>query len=105
MTTELDLTADVVDVAAALVDISSESHHEREIADVVQAALSGCAHLSIQRSGNAIVAETQATPIEVIIAGHLDTVPAAGNLPHRIDGNRLFGLGSCDMKGGIAIAL
>ena len=105
MTAELDLTADVVDVTAALVDIPSESHHEREIADVVQAALSGCAHLSIQRSGNAIVAETQATPIEVIIAGHLDTVPAAGNLPHRIDGDRLFGLGSCDMKGGIAIAL
>lgn len=105
MTAELDLTADVVDVTAALVDIPSESHHERELADAVQAALSGCAHLSVERSGNAIVAETRASPIEVIIAGHLDTVPAAGNLPHRIDGDRLFGLGSCDMKGGIAIAL
>ena len=105
MTAELDLTADVVDVTAALVDLPSESHHERELADAVQAALSGCAHLSVERSGNAIVAETRASPIEVIIAGHLDTVPAAGNLPHRIDGDRLFGLGSCDMKGGIAVAL
>jgi len=105
VTAELDLTADVVDVTAALVDLPSQSHHERELADAVQAALDGCAHLSVQRSGNAIVAETRATPIEVIIAGHLDTVPAAGNLPHHIDGDRLFGLGSCDMKGGIAIAL
>ena len=105
MGSALDLSADVVEVTAALVDIPSESHHEGEIADAVQSALEACPHLSVERSGNAIIAETSGLPIEVIIAGHLDTVPAAGNLPHRIDDERLYGLGSCDMKGGVAIAL
>ncbi len=34
----LDLSADVVEIAIALVDIPSESHHEQEIADLVEAA-------------------------------------------------------------------
>jgi succinyl-diaminopimelate desuccinylase len=40
-----------------------------------------------------------------VIAGHLDTVPANANFPSRLDGDVLWGLGSCDMKGGVAIAL
>jgi succinyl-diaminopimelate desuccinylase len=98
----IDLSADVVDVAAFLIDIPSESHHEHEIADALEAALSGLSHVKLRRSGNALIAEIGEP--RVVIAGHLDTVPAAGNLPHRIDGDRLFGLGSVDMKGGLAIA-
>ncbi len=101
----LDLSADVIDLTAALVDIPSESHDEHQIADLVEAALRECQHLTVRRSGNAVVAETTGKPPAVVIAGHLDTVPAAGNLRHRIDGNRLYGLGSCDMKGGVAVAL
>ena len=102
MPTRVDLSADVVDVAASLVDIPSESHHERTIADALEEALLACPHLNVRRSGNAIVAEV-GDP-RLVIAGHLDTVPAAGNLPHRIDDDRLIGLGSCDMKGGLAVA-
>ncbi|MDA2988250.1 MAG: succinyl-diaminopimelate desuccinylase, partial [Actinomycetota bacterium] len=102
MVPRIDLSADVVDVAASLIDIPSESHHEREIADALEVALSGLPHLRLRRSGNALVAEVGEP--RVIIAGHLDTVPAAENLPHRIEGDRLFGLGSVDMKGGVAIA-
>ena len=40
-----------------------------------------------------------------MLGGHLDTVPAADNLPARLEGDRLSGLGSCDMKGGVAVAL
>jgi succinyl-diaminopimelate desuccinylase len=98
----IDLSADVVDVAASLIDIPSESHHEHVIADALETALSGLPHLKLRRSGNALIAEIGEP--RVVIAGHLDTVPAAGNLPHRIDGDRLFGLGSVDMKGGLAIA-
>jgi len=41
----------------------------------------------------------------VVIAGHLDTVPVNDNLRARNDGRLLHGLGSCDMKGGVAVAL
>jgi succinyl-diaminopimelate desuccinylase len=102
VTPRIDLSADVVDVAAALIDIPSESHHEHEIADALEAALIDRPHLKLRRSGNALIAEIGEP--RVVIAGHLDTVPAAGNLPHRFEGGRLFGLGSVDMKGGLAIA-
>jgi len=101
----LDLSADVIDLAAALVDIPSESHHEHDLADLVEEALGLCAHLDVHRSGNAVIAQTRGTAPSVVIAGHLDTVPEAGNLPHRLDSDSLYGLGSCDMKGGVAVAL
>lgn len=104
MVASVDLSADVVDVTAALIDIPSESHHEHELADALESALATRRHLRVRRSGNAIVAETVNPSPSVVIAGHLDTVPAAGNLPHRIDDDVLYGLGACDMKGGLAIA-
>ncbi len=102
----LDLTRDVVSLTADLVDIASESHQERAICDAVSAALSGCAHLSLERDGNTLVARTDlGLPERVVIAGHLDTVPANDNFPSRLVGEDLWGLGSCDMKGGVAVAL
>ncbi len=110
VTPDLDLEGDVVDLTAAVVDIASESHQERALADAVERALSAYDHLDVRRDGNSIVARTDlGHPQRVVVAGHLDTVPAGGNLPsHRatVDGeDRLYGLGSCDMKGGVAVAL
>jgi succinyl-diaminopimelate desuccinylase len=39
----------------------------------------------------------------VLLAGHLDTVPAQGNLPGRRDADRVHGLGASDMKGALAV--
>ncbi len=39
----------------------------------------------------------------VILAGHVDTVPEQGNLPGRIEGGKVHGLGSTDMKGACAV--
>lgn len=102
----LDLGADVVDLTAALVDIESVSRNERAITDLIEDALSGLAHLELTRLGNTLVARTAlGRPERVVIAGHVDTVPVNDNLPSRNDGTFLHGLGSCDMKGGVAVAL
>ncbi|MET0953442.1 MAG: succinyl-diaminopimelate desuccinylase [Aeromicrobium sp.] len=102
----LDLSSDVVSLTAALVDIASESLAEAEIADAVEAALRTYPHLEVVRDGHTIVARTHLGRAErVVIAGHLDTVPANNNWPSRLEGGNLHGLGSCDMKGGVAVAL
>lgn len=102
----LDLSADVVSLTAALVDIPSESRHEQRIADAVEQALRPLQHLRVTRFGNTVVAQTDlGRPERVVLGGHLDTVPAADNLPHRIEGENLYGLGANDMKGGVAVAL
>lgn len=103
---DLDLSTDVVSLTAELVDRPSVSGTEGPLADAVERALRACPHLTVDRDGDAVVARTTAGCAErVVIAGHLDTVPEAGNLAARLDGDRLYGLGACDMKGGLAVGL
>ena len=102
----LDLSLDAVQLTHDLVDIESVSGNEREIADAVEAALRAFDHLEVQRFGHTVVARThQGHDERVVIAGHIDTVPLNVNLPARRDATNLHGLGSCDMKGGVAVAL
>lgn len=103
----LDLPGDPVALTAALVDIPSESRDEARIADEVEAALrTQTDGFEVIRSGHAVLARTnRGLPSRVLLAGHLDTVPAAGNLPSRIDGGRLYGCGTSDMKSGDAVFL
>ncbi len=102
----LDLGQDGPTLAAALVDVYSVSGSEGELADAVQTALTGLEHLQVHRDGDAVVARTSIGRAQrVVLAGHLDTVPEAGNFPGRIDRGVLHGLGACDMKGGVAVAL
>jgi succinyl-diaminopimelate desuccinylase len=103
---ELDLTADAVTLTEQLVDIESVSRNEQRIADAVEAVLTPLTHLTVSRHGNTVVARTELGRAErVVVAGHLDTVPVNGNLPSRRVGDVLRGLGTCDMKGGVAVML
>ena len=102
----IDLTADVVDLTRALVDTPSVSGDEGPLADAVEAALRAVPHLAVERDGDAVVARTELGRAErVVVAGHLDTVPVADNLPSRLEGDRLWGCGTSDMKSGVAVML
>jgi succinyl-diaminopimelate desuccinylase len=102
----LDLSADVVDLTAALVDIESVSGDEATICDAIEAALAPVAGLQLWRHRHSLVARTDLGRAErVVVAGHIDTVPVNANLPSRRDETDLHGLGSCDMKGGVAVQL
>ncbi len=102
----LDLAQDPVALTAALVDIPSVSGDETQLADLVEDALIAAPHLSVVRDGNCVVARTSLRRTRrVLLAGHLDTVPIADNLPSRLDGDRLYGCGTSDMKSGDAVLL
>ncbi len=107
MDVKLDLTADPVELTAALVDVPSVSGEEEVLADAVERALAAQApHLRLVRSGNTVLARTdQGCAQRVLLAGHLDTVPVAGNLPSRRDRDLLYGCGTSDMKSGDAMIL
>jgi succinyl-diaminopimelate desuccinylase len=103
---ELDLSLPAAELTARLVDVESVSGAEGPLADAIAAAIGGCPHLTVHRDGNAIVARTSfGRPERVVLAGHIDTVPVAANLPSRLDGDLLYGCGSCDMKSGVAVQL
>jgi len=103
---DLDLSRDAAALTAALVDVPSVSGDEQALADAVAGALADLSHLTIRRDGNAVVARTDlGRPQRVILAGHLDTVPIAGNVPSRTEDGLLYGCGSCDMKSGVAVQL
>ncbi|WP_354642193.1 succinyl-diaminopimelate desuccinylase [Kitasatospora camelliae] len=102
----LDLTIDGGALTARLVDFPSVSGDEQPLADAVEAALRAHPHLTVDRFGNNVVARTTLGRAErVLIAGHLDTVPIADNLPSYVEGDLLYGCGTSDMKSGVAVAL
>lgn len=91
---------------AALVDVVSPSRSEALIADLFERELTALGHLEVTRVGDNVVARTQLDrPHRLLLVGHTDTVPANGNAQARIDGDVCHGLGSADMKGGLAVFL
>ncbi|HXV71188.1 MAG TPA: succinyl-diaminopimelate desuccinylase [Acidimicrobiia bacterium] len=82
-----------------LVDIPSETGNEQEIRDAIRERLSG--HPQQDVGASLVVGEPGAG--KVALVGHTDTVPLQGHVGARIEGDRLFGLGATDMKGGLAV--
>ncbi|GAA2072502.1 succinyl-diaminopimelate desuccinylase [Streptomyces albiaxialis] len=103
----LDLRQDPARLTAQLIDFPSESGDEKALADAVEAALRELPHLRVDRHGNNVVARTGLGRAErVILAGHIDTVPIADNVPSRLDEDGvLWGCGASDMKSGVALQL
>jgi succinyl-diaminopimelate desuccinylase len=106
----LNPISDVSELCRELCDIESVSGNEKKIADAIETALRGFDHLEIIRDENAIVAKTNlGRSKRVLIAGHLDTVPVADNLPSRLMSFEreqvIFARGAVDMKAGVAVML
>ena len=102
----MDLQLGGAALTAQLVDTPSVSGEEGPLTDAIEGALRSLPYLTVHRDGNTIVARTTLGRAErVILAGHVDTVPVAGNLPSRVEGSRLYGCGTTDMKSGLAVQL
>jgi succinyl-diaminopimelate desuccinylase len=80
-----------------LIDIASESREEARLA-AHTAELTGAEDL-----GDTCLIVRRNAP--VLLAGHLDTVPAQDNIPGRRDDERVHGLGASDMKGALAVMI
>ena len=90
-----------------LVNIPSETGHEAAIADWVEARVKQQMMVGDRtRSGNCVIwrGPRRGRPL-MVLAGHLDTVPANGNSTAWLENDRLYGVGSTDMKGGDAVML
>jgi len=91
----------LADRTLELVNIPSPSREEAEllahVADVVSLPLT-------YRTDEALLFATERERRAlVLLAGHLDTVPAQDNLPGSIADGWVAGLGASDMKGGLAV--
>ncbi len=87
-------------LALDLVNIPSVSRDEAAITSWMAERLEAVRHLQPDA-----LAFGPPGPVDVVLAGHSDTVPAQGNLPGRLDGQFVHGLGACDMKGSLAVML
>jgi succinyl-diaminopimelate desuccinylase len=101
------VSADLLALTEELCAIPSVSGSERALADDVEARLHAVGGpLRVDRIGENVVARTDlGRERRIVLGGHLDTVPPNGNATPRRDGDVLHGLGTADMKGGLAVLL
>jgi succinyl-diaminopimelate desuccinylase len=81
-----------------LVDMPSESRSEAAIVELVRELMPG---EPVFDDGEVLLYGEG----PVVLAGHLDTIPAQGNIPGRIEDGAVHGVGASDMKGGVAVMI
>jgi succinyl-diaminopimelate desuccinylase len=91
-------TPDLAATTLRLVDVPSESRAEAAIVELVRELMPG---EPVYDDGEVLLYGDG----PVVLAGHLDTIPAQGNVPGRIEGGSVHGLGASDMKGGVAVMI
>ncbi len=94
----------LTDTLLWLVDIPSVIGEEAAICTELDRRIEA-AGIETVRYGNGLVAGARTGKPLLLLVGHIDTVPDQGQGPARIEGDRLHGLGSTDMKSGVAVML
>ncbi len=95
---------DLLAKTADFVNIASVSFEEHGFTAWLEQDLAPIPWLTLDRVGDNLIARTTlGRGQRLILAGHTDTVPVNDNATARIDGDTLYGLGSADMKGGLAV--
>jgi succinyl-diaminopimelate desuccinylase len=91
-------TPDLASRTLQLVDVLSESRSEAALVKLVRDLVPGSA---LYDDGEVLLYGSG----PVVLAGHLDTIPAQGNIPGRIANGAVHGLGASDMKAGVAVMI
>ena len=91
----------LTETLAWLVDIPSETGNEEDIRDGIADRLQQFPQTQVN---NSLVVGTPKKG-SVLLVGHTDTVPLQGHVGARVEADRLFGLGSTDMKSGLAVMI
>jgi len=92
----------LADETLALCRIPSPIGQEQNLCDHLE-RVTRLKQLPVRREGNALIIEG-AQPLALV--GHLDTVPVfPGDGSPRREGERVYGKGASDMKGGLAVSL
>ncbi len=97
-----DLTTTLVD----LIDVPSEIGDEGRLCTVLSERLMATWGIDgVERMGNSLIVGKRSQRPLIVLVGHIDTVPSQGQGPARIEAGRVIGLGSSDMKSGLAVML
>lgn len=93
----------IVDTLVEIVNIASVTGDEGALCTMLERRF---ADRPVQRVGNSLIVgrPPEGAPFHALY-GHLDTVPRQGEWRARIEDDRVVGLGTSDMKGGVAVMI
>ena len=106
---ELPLGERLLEALLFFLERPSVTGEEEMLCDDLEARLGKLPGWRVERVSNNLVVSRASTDVSrerLVFAGHLDTVPEpAGGLTVRVEGDRVYGRGSSDMKAGDAVML
>ena len=105
---EIELTQELVEI-----DYQNPTHNEKEIAEFIKDFLEDLklyAEIEEFDKNRSSVVASIGKGEGLLLNGHIDTVPPVSEwtkdpFKAKVEGNKIFGLGSSDMKGGVAAIL
>src|ERR1700736_2189330 len=97
------VTESGIELLEEMLAIPSPSTQERALGQWLVSRLRAMGFAARRDEAGNVVAFWGSGPREVVLLGHMDTVP--GFIPARREGDRLFGRGAVDAKGPLAAAI